>query len=468
MATQIQEPGEIDGSSITPETQDRYKILVYEQAQDGAGLKQLKISDWKSYLGFNSNKVDNLASFIGPDDDYEWDSENPNPYPSDRTKLSERIQNVADQAGVSVDAVSPYTPLATRIGTLEGYVANGWEDSGTPVDGLLTRVSTNESDISTINGKIGSNAEANSILGRLYTDENAIAAIQNAIGDDSTGGTIDGRITAMETEIGDDSTSGTIKGRITANEGNITTNTTDIATINGQIGDGTTSGILYDINTINDEIGTDFVSGKTITGRITQNETDIAALKQTVSGAYTVQGDVISATNAGIIVTGGTSLMWDDLQNGWVYNVNPEGGADSLTIKGKSYNKGANIVWVDAADDFDELGSTIDVQEINDIKDDVQALDTRVQGLEGKFVTADTQWTSTGLTGFYLMNVTYSDALTGQKSASCLFNFVSGQKAMFVDLTQNYTDFFNDVAGGKVELNSLLPDGTNVYQIKLS
>lgn len=439
MAVSIMEPSELPSGSITPETQDRYKILVYEQAPDGAGIKRLGIGEWKDYLSFNNNKVDNLASFVGPDSDYDWESETPNPYTG--TALSTRIQAVADKVGVSTDPELPFTPITDRIEELKDWVKDGWDDSGTPVDGLLDRMTANETAVSNISTEIG-----DTVTGGILKDINDI-----------------------NTTIGADDTSG-LRLRIKTNEDNI-------ADINTTIGSDDTSGLRLriktnedDITSIKDELGdvTTIPSGSSIMDEINTSKEDIVNLKSAVSGAYTVQGDVIGADSTGIIITGNTHIDFTDLQNGWVYNVNPTSPATELEVKGVIYQKGANIVWVDNLDDFDELGTAINVQELEDLKTDVNDLKTRVTGLEDRFVTADFQWTSSGLTGFYLMNVTYNNAISGQKSASCLFNFISGQKVMSVDLTQNYTDFFNDVAGNKVQLNTSLPATTSVYQIKLS
>ena len=67
MAAEIAEPQDLPSGSITPETEDYFKILVYQQAQDNAGIKQLGLGEWKNYLGFNSHKVNNVANYVGID-----------------------------------------------------------------------------------------------------------------------------------------------------------------------------------------------------------------------------------------------------------------------------------------------------------------------------------------------------------------------------------------------------------------
>lgn len=454
MATSIAEPNDLPAGTITPQNEERYSILVYEKRQDNAGIKQLALGEWRTYLGYNSHKVNNIADFIGVDSGYAWDSDVDVPY--DGIKISARINAIADKVGVSTTpaSVDPGTSHKDRLDALDGYVKDGWENSGTHVNGLLARATALENSVSDINTEVGDTSTlpsgSSDIVDAINTNASDINDINSTIGDASglSGtimdeiGTIEGDITDINTAIGADDTSG-LRLRIKTNED-------DITAINTALGD--TSLIP---------------SGSDLVTEVNTNKTDIAELKQTVSSAYVVQGDVIGADENGITLSDTSTKTWAQLENGWVYNVAPAGGADTLTIKGKTYNTGANIAWIVSQENFDELGTTINVQDITDLRTDLTALTGRVDILEGKFVTSNTTWTSTGLTGFYLINVVNPIPATGTKTASCLFYFVSGQKVTSVDLTNNYADFFIDSLNDVIINTSSVVSTATVYQIKL-
>ena len=74
MAVEIQEPNDLPPNAITDDNADHFEILVYEQSQDVAGIKRLGIAGWKTYLGFNTHKVNNVANYLGIPNEFPWDS----------------------------------------------------------------------------------------------------------------------------------------------------------------------------------------------------------------------------------------------------------------------------------------------------------------------------------------------------------------------------------------------------------
>ena len=103
----VQEPNDIDKSTIDQHGVENFAAIVYEKSQDNPGLKQLGLADLKSVFDYNSRKADNVARLCGFPKDAEAD---PNCYdykdgdvtiPEDGTLLSQ-IRAVAANAGVGV------------------------------------------------------------------------------------------------------------------------------------------------------------------------------------------------------------------------------------------------------------------------------------------------------------------------------------------------------------------------------
>lgn len=420
MAVEIQEPNDLPPNAITDENADRYEVLVYEKSPDVAGVKRLAIAGWKDYLGFNTHKVNNVASYLGMPVDYPWDSNHDVPYPdptNHKFTVSDQIKNLSDKLGISTEPQTPFDPVYPRLQTLESQV----QTSGT---GLIDEMAQAKIDIQSLADEIGSGSGTGTTLtGR-------ITALENTVNTPTTG--LVDKVTAIENDIGDSTTTGTIKNDIhtlrtdvdalntTVNDPNtglvkvVGDNTTSISNIDTVLGDGTTSGLIKDVadnktaittleNTVGDStnglvknVNDNTASISNINGILGDGTTD--GLRKTVSDldttvndpndglvkkvndleskVYFYKGNITDVTNSGdtttAITVDGTVIQVSvaNLKNGWVYNINPSAsGVDSLIINGEKYNRGENVAIIndDVSIKFDKLGSNIDVEEVNKI-----------------------------------------------------------------------------------------------------
>ena len=368
MAVEIQEPNDLPAGSITPENENNYEVLVYQKAEDAAGIKRLGIGDWKSYLGFNSHKVTNVASYVGMPSDYPWETDSDVPYAG--TTVTNQINALATKLGISQEP-GTFDPLYPRFQTVENEV-NG---TGSPASGgLMQRMTQAENDINSIEEEIGSASSSGSLTGRIN-------ALETTVGDSNSGLVND--VADINTEIGDDSTAGSIKGRIKTNEDDIATNTTDISNLQTTVGD-STSGLVKDVSSLQSVVGDD-------------NSGLVKEVHDLESKVYQYKGNIIGVTGTNpttsINVDGSPlAVDVDTLKNGWVFNIDPSDPTlDSLTINGEKFNRGENVAIVNNGTTikFDKLGANIDVKKVNE-------LDTRVTKLESYFetITIDGSWTS--------------------------------------------------------------------------
>ena len=280
MATEIQEPNDLPEGSITDATANKYEILVYEKASDNAGIKKMGIAPWKSYLGFNSHKVNNVASYVGMPNDYDWESDSDIPYTG--TTVTNQINNLATKLGISQEPGTFSPPLLDRVSANTTDITNLKSTVNTPTTGLVDRVTAIENEIG---GAAPGDTSINSRISDLETTidtpttglKDRVTSIENDIGTDSTAGTIKNNIvllrndvdalqttvndpsnglvkkvgdnttniTSLQTVVGD-STSGLVK--------NVTDNTTAISNINTVIGD-STSGLVKDVETLQTVVG---------------------------------------------------------------------------------------------------------------------------------------------------------------------------------------------------------------------
>ena len=398
MATEIQEPSDLPEGSITPQTEGNYEVLVYQKAADGAGIKKLGIGDWRTYIGYDKNKVTNVANYVGMPSDYHWDDGHEHPYTG--TTVTNQIGALADKLGISQEP-GTFTPtILERINSLQDSV-DGYHTGQTPPSpntGLLADMAAAKLDITSLKEEVGSSSASGSLTARVDTLEGYVGQepsggsqgtgllkVQYEVEDPITG--LIKKVSDIETEIGDGTTSGLRK--------DVNDNTSAISTINEDLnGDGsTTFGIKGDISALQDTVNGPFTDPSTgLTNRMTTVETtlngdgtsanpglvqEVSEIKSAMSSVYSFRGDITNADNDGIYIDGSATVtLYSDLQNGWTYNINPSG--DTLPIKGKTYNKGANVAWIVDRNDFDELGMNIDVSQIT-------ALDTRISAIESKF-----------------------------------------------------------------------------------
>lgn len=421
MAVEIQEPNDIPGGSLTPATEDNFEILVYQKAEDAAGIKRMAISGWKDYLGFNSHKVNNVASYVGMPSDYPWNEDSDIPY--EGTTITNQIDTLATKLGISQEP-GTFDPLYPRFQTVEDEV-NG---TGSPASGgLMQRMSQAETNIQSIEEEIGSSGGGSGSLTAR------INALETTVGDSTSGLVKD--VADIDTEIGDDTTAGSIKGRIKIVEDSVATNTTNINTINETLdGDGTNPGLKAQVNTLDNDIN-DPADGL---------KKQVEELK---SNVYQYQGNITAVTGDNPtteITVDDTSITVDvdSLKNGWVFNIDPSDPTkDSLTINGEKFNRGENVAIVNNGTTikFDKLGANIDVKKVNE-------LDTRVTELESYFETIDinSSWTSANIDdGIYQFSCIVS-SLSGKTLSVFILSFINGQSQTQspVDISDNFANYW--------------------------
>lgn len=136
MAVTIAEPNDVEAGSLD----DNNAILVYQQSSMGAGIRKLALADWRDYLGYNGQKVNNLESYTGMDSSYAWDDpNNTTPYTDDASKvdLTNRIERLSEKSGISY--AQPWDGGSThesRISQLETDTSNLRTDLGTKPSGF--------------------------------------------------------------------------------------------------------------------------------------------------------------------------------------------------------------------------------------------------------------------------------------------------------------------------------------------
>jgi len=334
MAVRIQEPSDLPEGSITDQTADNYEILVYQKASDGAGIKKMGIAPWKTYLGFNQHKVNNVASYIGMPEDYNWEVDADNPYPDADMTISKQLETLQTKLGINTEPAT-FNPLYPRFTTVETDVDTLKNEVETAATGLLDRTTTVEGKVQTLEGVVGSGDTG--LVGDVTT-------LQSNVGNLQTG------VSALQS-----TTSGLVE----------------------VVGDNTT-GLVKQVNDL------DFtVNGDDTTDGLT---TRVANIERTIVGVYKYIGKIVrvddATTTTEIYVSNGsgaaTPITVSTLNNGNVFDIGPETG-DVLIINGKTYTKGTNIVYTvptSGSPFFDELGTTIDVQRLDNLETDVARLDS--------------------------------------------------------------------------------------------
>lgn len=211
----VQEPNEIDESTVTEHGIENFAAIVYEKSQTSPGIKQLALAGMKDVLGYNSHKADNIAALCGfpkggGNNNHRYD------YTGDievvGNTVLEKIDYLAANTGVPAGDAPGTTPLADRATALENNVGT-LEDH--PTSTLMERMSTAETDIGNIKMEIGNYSPS----GQTMTDK--IQSLENKV-DGTAGnpgleelvkasgtGLVD-RTTALETTVGDTS-SGLVK-----------------------------------------------------------------------------------------------------------------------------------------------------------------------------------------------------------------------------------------------------------------
>lgn len=405
----IQEPNDIDVSEITDLNMDRYAMIMYKQDQTSGGIKQLVLGSLKRFLNYNSTKSDNIAKLIGfpkdsgtDDTKYDYNGEVDT---SGVTTVLESIQAVADQAGVSTTPSTFDKSVSTRVSELEDYVINGYEDGSVSKEGLLTRVTNNESEIDDLWSQVGGGGGGGS-----STLTTRVSALENKMGDSAlptgtsvtemigstalpSGETLSHLTTDMNNKIGDESTANSILGRIKTAETNISSLTT------------TTTGHTTQLSGINEVIGTvsDTADNGTLWGNINTNKTDIANLKITVSSTYKYMGGLDSTS----VTTFVAKLNAGECGNGEVYNCIEAITFDYPTGTTHNFREGENFAVVkhDGSTPLytlDSLGMGVD---LTSIETRISNIDNEIAALKARYgQSTDSSWTSGTMTGSYIFS----------------------------------------------------------------
>ena len=459
MATTIQEPGEC--TPITDANAHNFQALVYEKAQDGAGIKLMGMVDWKTYLGFNEHKADNIANYIGINP-AEFDISQPNPTLPQNPPgtILNRINHIANDCGLDITATPISDPTQTldgRITTLQGQV----QASNT---GLLDRMTDAESEIESIQEPIGTGGGG----GGGGTLTNRVVSLENKVGYYNESGKTDSGLMLdvhnIEEDVGhasNQSTSTPATGLHLAVE----TNTNDIGVEPDSLQNPPVVGSglkkrCKDIENLNQRQSDDIRDIEDIVGvygyHLNEKGTvshRLDTIESGMSSVYKYVGDIVGCSydlDGGeqrwyVLLTGNEKIYFDDFTdeyNGNVYNINPTTG-DNVTINNISYTKGTNIAFIYNASAqtelkgvFDELGTAIDVSRIDDLENvvgdpnDNTGLCGEVQDLQDKFITDDdteTSWSSSNLNdGVYL--------IVGERQTS---TFAAPKLESFIGFFQN-------------------------------
>lgn len=377
MATEIQEPSDLPNGSITPATEDNFEILVYEKASDAAGIKKMAIAPWKDYLGFNSHKVTNVASYVGMPVDYNWEVNADNPYPdpeNHKYTLSDQVKALSDKLGISTEPQDPFPTILPRLEHLEDEV-------DTADSGLMDRMTSAETDIDSLKEEIGSATPGSgSLTTRVNTLEGQVGEsatehirdsgtelcrdVNNLKIDvyDSPDG-LQSKVGALETTVGDE------------NDG-LVKDVADIQTVLGTEQPDDSAGLVHETNALKDRVD------------------NLASNVYTYCGNITDVDDPINTTT--IMVDGELKSLSTDVKNGNVFNIEPVAPAKTIKINGKEYDEGENIVWVipeGGIAHFDELGANIDVSRIETIETQIDDINAKYKSFE---VAANASWTTQG------------------------------------------------------------------------
>lgn len=439
MATQIAEPNDLPSGTITDDNAQNFELLVYQKAQDSAGIKRMGIADWKTYINYDSQKAERLASFVGVDPDYHWDDPTSPMY--DGNTVTNRIDTLSTKLGINYDPAAEFTPnLLSRVTTLQTEV----ETAGT---GLIDKVSVLENAVgvpysgdslsarvSSLEGTVGDSTDG--LVHDVQTNTSNISDLQTTVGNQGTD------ITNLQTTVGD-SSSGLIQ--------QVNANTTDIGNLQTTIGNAS-SGLVQQVNT---------------------NTTDISNIKSTIGSAYVYKGNVTGVDDkdntTAIIVSGKSQpIPLTDLENAWVYNITPTSPSTTLkmTINGvaRTYEKGANIAWVENISDFDELGTAIDVTKVEQLETKVNNLDKTVTILSNKFktdsISSGGTWESTTVLnqkpGVYMFSSVQQQGLN--QECCCFILMISSNGTALsltpIELSSNFSNYFT-IDGSTLVLSAI-------------
>ena len=310
---------------------------------------------------------------------------------------------------IAVGTAAAEAALDARLAVVENATGTGGGSTGgdslaTKITKLEENVSKNTTSISTANSNITKNAED-------------IAKVK------STADKATSDVTAINTAIGDDDTADTVKGRLKAVEGQVSTNTTNIASLKTTLGASASEGIQGRVATLETKVGNAAAGEEPATGlfkdvadnkkdiekkansadvytktevdnaiktvgdKATANATAIETInkagyitnategltnyyKKTETYTKTEVNNKISASISGAYVPKGSltstelnALGAEGKVEGYVYNISTE-----FTYEGQKYPAGTNVVWVkdataEAGGKWDPLAGITDLSD---------------------------------------------------------------------------------------------------------
>lgn len=246
--------------------------------------------------------------------------------------------------------------LTVEVGKLRDELGNKPVDFGPNIYNRLSIIDDKQSlinsDIAEIKSSIGY-PENVSIITEINNNKSSIEAINNEL-NQSEG--VKQRLTSIETSIGSDDIPSSIKGKIK-------NHTTSIESLNGIVGENTSSGLRANVSWLNQIVGTDSSGGQpspsgSLLNKVSVIEGEVSVLNSSVQNIQVEIGNNRTGIKGQVIEL--TSLI-----NG----NNPDGS--TVEERGLTNSVKTNETNIAAV-----------TQEVNTAKDDISSLQSSVQSLQ--------------------------------------------------------------------------------------
>ncbi|ANN87051.1 neck whiskers protein [Shigella phage SHFML-26] len=246
--------------------------------------------------------------------------------------------------------------LTVEVGKLRDELGNKPVDFGPNIYNRLSIIDDKQSlinsDIAEIKSSIGY-PENVSIITEINNNKSSIESINNEL-NQSEG--VKQRLTAIETSIGSDDIPSSIKGKIK-------NHTTSIESLNGIVGENTSSGLRANVSWLNQIVGTDSSGGQpspsgSLLNKVSVLEGEVSVLNNNVQNIQVEIGNNRTGIKGQVIEL--TSLI-----NG----NNPDGS--TVEERGLTNSIKTNETNIAAV-----------TQEVNTVKDDISSLQSSVQSLQ--------------------------------------------------------------------------------------
>ncbi|QBO65566.1 putative fibritin [Escherichia phage vB_EcoM_G2540-3] len=246
--------------------------------------------------------------------------------------------------------------LTVEVGKLRDELGNKPVDFGPNIYNRLNTIDDKQtlinSDIAEIKSSIGY-PENVSIITEINNNKSSIEAINNEL-NQSEG--VKQRLTSIETSIGSDDIPSSIKGKIK-------NHTTSIESLNGIVGENTSSGLRANVSWLNQIVGTDSSGGQpspsgSLLNKVSVLEGEVSVLNNNVQNIQVEIGNNRTGIKGQVIEL--TSLI-----NG----NNPDGS--TVEERGLTNSIKTNETNIAAV-----------TQEVNTAKDDISSLQSSVQSLQ--------------------------------------------------------------------------------------